>query len=150
MKVETNIITSIWASLIGRTVILVIMYVKTFKADIIVYISDVIMCLSSHWLIFFSIRVSLLRLAMSLAEIKRKISMLLIVMYISRITNAKVCERYINEVVKSRFFVQYLWHWAQKVFETWLELIIVSCRNPFGNWIYCYNIIISSLLSRAF
>jgi len=43
-KVEKDIITSITASLIGR----LIMYVETFKADVIVVIGNVIMCLTSH------------------------------------------------------------------------------------------------------
>ena len=36
LKVETDIITSIKASLIGQAVILVVMYVETFKTDVIV------------------------------------------------------------------------------------------------------------------
>ena len=43
LKVETAIITSITAS-----PILVIMYIKTFKSDINVFISNIIMCLTSH------------------------------------------------------------------------------------------------------
>ena len=34
LKVKTDIITSIAVRLIGRTVILVIMYVETFKTDV--------------------------------------------------------------------------------------------------------------------
>jgi hypothetical protein len=37
LKVETDIITSIAVSSIGWTVILVIMYVETFKTDVIVF-----------------------------------------------------------------------------------------------------------------
>ena len=48
MKDETYIITSIIASLIEKAVILVIVYVKTFKTIIIVFISIVIMRLTSH------------------------------------------------------------------------------------------------------
>jgi hypothetical protein len=48
-KVETDIDTSIAVRLIGEAVILVIMYVKTFRIDIIYFISNVIMCLMSHW-----------------------------------------------------------------------------------------------------
>ena len=44
MKFEKDIITSITASLIGR----LIMYVQTFKADVIVVIGNAIMCLTSH------------------------------------------------------------------------------------------------------
>ena len=43
MKVETNIVANITANLIGEAVILVLMYVKTFKSDIIVFIFNVIM-----------------------------------------------------------------------------------------------------------
>ena len=42
---------------IGRAVILVIMSVDTFKTDAIVFIGDVIIYLTSDWLIFFSMRV---------------------------------------------------------------------------------------------
>ena len=42
MKIETDIIISIPASLIGRAVILVIMYVEIFKTDIIEFISNFI------------------------------------------------------------------------------------------------------------
>ena len=48
MKVETDIITSITASLIELDVILVVMYVKTFKTDMIVFIGYCIICLTSH------------------------------------------------------------------------------------------------------
>jgi hypothetical protein len=47
MKAETEIITSITASPIKQAVILVIMYVKTFKTAVIVFIVN-IMCLTSH------------------------------------------------------------------------------------------------------
>ena len=65
LKVETDIITSMTMSLIGRAVILVIMCVKT---DVIVFIGNVIMCLTSHWLIVFSIRVRLSLLTRSYGE----------------------------------------------------------------------------------
>ena len=48
MKVKTDIIANIPASLIGRAVILVIMYVKTFKSDVIVYIGYIKMYLMPH------------------------------------------------------------------------------------------------------
>jgi hypothetical protein len=48
MKVETDIITNITVSLIGRAVLLVIMYVEIFKTDVIIFIGNVIMCLTSH------------------------------------------------------------------------------------------------------
>jgi hypothetical protein len=38
MKVETDIITSIAASPIGWAVILMIIYVETFKTDVIIFI----------------------------------------------------------------------------------------------------------------
>ena len=47
IKIETDIIASIIASLIAQTVILVIMYVKTFKTDVIVFIGNIIICLTS-------------------------------------------------------------------------------------------------------
>ena len=49
LKVETNIITSITASLITAK-----MYVEIFKTDIIVFIGNVIMCLMSYWPIIFN------------------------------------------------------------------------------------------------
>jgi hypothetical protein len=57
MKVETYIIASIPASLIGQAVILVIMYLKSYKIAIITFNGIVIMCLMlmSHWLIVVSI-----------------------------------------------------------------------------------------------
>jgi hypothetical protein len=57
LKVKTDIITRITVSLIGEAVILVIMllYVKTFKTEVIVFICNVIMCLRSHWPIIISI-----------------------------------------------------------------------------------------------
>ena len=58
LKVETDIITSIAASLTGWAVILVIMYVEIFKTSVIVFIGDIKMCLMSHWPIIFNIRVS--------------------------------------------------------------------------------------------
>ena len=71
MKVETDSIASIAVSPIERAVILVI-YVETFKAEVIVFfISIVIMGLSLQRLIF-SIRASLLILITSLREIKEK------------------------------------------------------------------------------
>ena len=48
LKVETDIIASNAASLIGRAEILVIVYVKIFKTGFIVFISDVIMSLKSQ------------------------------------------------------------------------------------------------------
>ena len=45
MKVETDIITSIAAGPIGQAVILVIMFANNFKTDIIIFISNCIICL---------------------------------------------------------------------------------------------------------
>jgi hypothetical protein len=70
MKVNADI-TTITASLIRRPVILV-MFVETFKTDVIVVISNVIICLMSCDPIIFSIMVSLLILKISLEEIKGK------------------------------------------------------------------------------
>ena len=47
LKVETDIITSITVSPVGLAAILVLMYVETFKTDVIVFISNTIMCLMS-------------------------------------------------------------------------------------------------------
>ena len=58
LKVETDIITSIAASLTERAVILVIMYVEIFTSVIvfvIVFIGDIKMCLMLHWQIIFNI-----------------------------------------------------------------------------------------------
>lgn len=47
VKVETDIFASITVSLIGRALILVIISVETFKADIILCINNIIMYLTS-------------------------------------------------------------------------------------------------------
>ena len=46
MKVETDFIVSISESPVGRAVI---MNVKTFKTDVIVFIGNAIICLTSHF-----------------------------------------------------------------------------------------------------
>jgi len=71
MKVNADI-TTITASLRGRPLILVIMFVETFKTDVIVVISNLIICLTSCDPIIFSIMVRLLILKISLEEIKGK------------------------------------------------------------------------------
>jgi hypothetical protein len=48
LKVEIDIITNIMSNLIERVVILVIKYVEIFKTDIIVFIGNVMMYLTSH------------------------------------------------------------------------------------------------------
>jgi hypothetical protein len=48
MKVETDIITIIAASRRGQAVILVKMFAKTFITDVIVCISNVMVCLTLH------------------------------------------------------------------------------------------------------
>jgi len=53
VKFKTDIIASIAASLIVWAVILMIMYVETFKTDLIVFIGNIIMCSTSHWQISF-------------------------------------------------------------------------------------------------
>ena len=45
LKVERNIITSVAVNPIGRVVIV---YIETFKADVSVFIGNVIMCVTSH------------------------------------------------------------------------------------------------------
>ena len=47
-KLQVDIITSIAEGPIGRAVILVLMHVETFKTDNTVFISNIIMCLTSH------------------------------------------------------------------------------------------------------
>jgi hypothetical protein len=53
------------ASLIGRAMVLVIMYVETFKIDVIVFISIKRHNVASHWPIFSSVLVTKLVLAIS-------------------------------------------------------------------------------------
>jgi hypothetical protein len=45
LKVERDIITSVAVNPIGRVVIV---YIETFKADVSVFIGNVIMCVTSH------------------------------------------------------------------------------------------------------
>ena len=45
-KIETDIITSITASLMERAVILLIMYVKTFITDVTVFVGDILINLN--------------------------------------------------------------------------------------------------------
>ena len=47
--IETDIIANISAIPIGQTGIFVIMLVKAFRIDIIVFIGDIIMCFISDW-----------------------------------------------------------------------------------------------------
>jgi hypothetical protein len=47
LKVETDIFIGVKASLIGRSAIIMIMYVKTFKTADIVFIGNILMCLIS-------------------------------------------------------------------------------------------------------
>ena len=78
VKVETDIIASIRMSLIWCAVILVIMYVWTLKTYNIIFICNVIMCLTSCWPVIFSIRVNSLVLTIPLGGIKEKMSKLVI------------------------------------------------------------------------
>ena len=71
IKVETDIIVSISVIPIGKPVILVVMYFRTYKIDDIIFISNDIMHLTSHWPIIFSIRVS--RLILTLTQRDRAI-----------------------------------------------------------------------------
>jgi hypothetical protein len=64
------IIANIAESQLEQAVILVIMYVETFKTDVVVFISNVIMGFTSNWPIIFSVRVS--QLSISFSEIKGK------------------------------------------------------------------------------
>jgi hypothetical protein len=76
MKVETDIITSIAVSLIGRAGILMIMYVETYKTDVIVFINNV--TLTNHFQYY---RVSSLMQTISLGEINGKMSKISIIKY---------------------------------------------------------------------
>ena len=73
LKVETDIITSIAASLTGWAVKLVIMYVAIFKTGVIVFIGKVKMSLWTD-LIFLWIKVSSVIQTLSAAHIKGKMS----------------------------------------------------------------------------
>jgi hypothetical protein len=73
LKAETDINVSITESLIGRTMILVIMYVKTFKADV-VFIGIKHHNMTSLRPIISSIRVNPLIMTITLVEIKGKMS----------------------------------------------------------------------------
>ena len=57
LKVETNFIANISASPIVRARIYVMMSVEAFRTDVIVFISDVIMCFTSDWPINLCTRV---------------------------------------------------------------------------------------------
>jgi hypothetical protein len=59
------------------------MYVEIFKTDVIVFVANAIMCLTSHGQIIFSITVSSLILAISFDEIKEKMSKLPINLFYS-------------------------------------------------------------------
>ena len=72
LKVETDIITSIAVSLIGRAVIPGTMYVRTLKTYVTVFIGIKLLNVMPHWPIFSSIRISALILTISLNEIKIK------------------------------------------------------------------------------
>ena len=56
LKIETDIFTNISASLIGQAGIFVIMSVKAFRTDFVVFIGDV-MCFTSDWPINLRMRV---------------------------------------------------------------------------------------------
>ena len=58
MKVETDIIANISASPIRRAVIFVIMSIKAFRTDVIVFICDITMCFTSDWPINLHMRVT--------------------------------------------------------------------------------------------
>ena len=76
MKVETDIITSIAVSLIGRAGILMIMYVETYKTDVIIFINNV--TLTNHFQYY---RVSSLMQTISLGEINGKMFKISIIKY---------------------------------------------------------------------
>ena len=70
VKVKTEIMASITWSMIEQAVKLVILYAETFTANVIVFIGNV--ALTTYCPIFFSIRVSLLMLTISLSEKKKE------------------------------------------------------------------------------
>lgn len=55
LKVHADIIINMTTFPVERTIILVIMYVTTFKTHVIVFMDNIVMCLTSHWLMIFSI-----------------------------------------------------------------------------------------------
>jgi hypothetical protein len=83
----SDIVCRMSVILAGRVVILVILYVETFKTVVIVLISNIIMCLTSNRLIIFSIRVSYFMLRILLNETEGEMFKLLIhiVIYWKRI-----------------------------------------------------------------
>jgi hypothetical protein len=58
LKVETDLLLVSQSSLKERAVIFVIMFVETFRADIIVFIGDIIMCFTTDWQINLRMRVT--------------------------------------------------------------------------------------------
>jgi hypothetical protein len=86
LKVETDIISDISASLIWRAGVFVIMSVKVLGTDVILFIGDVIICFMSDWPINLrmrvtnwpNIKVSSVVQTLSAAHIKGKMSNLLI------------------------------------------------------------------------
>lgn len=100
LKVETDIIVSMAASLIGCAVIPVLSYVKTFKLDVIVFIGNMIICLTSHWAITFSIMVSPLILKISFCDIKGKMYKLPIIPYKETLIMS-------YDLVKDRFYYEF-------------------------------------------
>ena len=71
LKVETDIITSIGTSLVGRAVRL---YVENFKTDIFIFILNAIICLTTYWPIILGSKVSSMILTMWDNRKKFKIS----------------------------------------------------------------------------
>ena len=58
LKVETDVIANISASPMGRARIFVTMSVEVFRNDFIVFISDIMMCFTSDWLMNLRMRVT--------------------------------------------------------------------------------------------
>ena len=84
MKVETDVIASITASMIGRAAILVMMYVEIYNIYFIVFIGYVTLTDSLQYQSQF------IYLMIRLNEIKGKISKLLIKSYLMIITQQQV------------------------------------------------------------
>ena len=135
LKVKTDIITSIAVRLIGRTVILVIMYVETFKTDVnllVFLVLDVIMW-RSDWPIFSSIRVTKLILIISLNVIKGKMSYLMIKNILLLFSNVTLYQHHLTK--SSINILYYCWYVLLEVnFSLHLRLLNrcdISLRNSF-------------------
>ena len=103
-----------------------IMYVKTFKTDVIFFIGKVVLCLTSHWPIIFSIKVNSLILKISLGEIKGKMSKLPINVHKNSFPSF-LCSWFGTKVVlRNRKFVQYTFP-VDMLTLLWIIWLPLSC-----------------------